>query len=209
MGYSRVHEEYVDLVDEHMYPKEIHENDLLVDVGSGPGTSLFSFLDKFNFKRSIAVDGALPMLQFIEQRIGPQMDVKTHLCNLLSDKIAAEDASARLVTCVLVLPYLSNISNVFDEVGRILTPGGYFLADTISFEPNANIQNTMLYELIDDELDMYYYSKDYLLDLQKKHDLELVAATSIPWRKTIIPTVKCTYSTELFKKNKREVTSLK
>ncbi len=56
------------------------------------------------------------------------------------------DGSFDAVVCVDVLEHVADLQAVLDEVARVLTPGGYFLFDTINRNPLARLATITIAE---------------------------------------------------------------
>ncbi|HVY35972.1 MAG TPA: methyltransferase domain-containing protein [Candidatus Paceibacterota bacterium] len=103
---------------------------IFIDLGSGPGNSLYAFNKEFRFEKLIAVDGAKNMLDFIEQKtikyLATQVPTETLLVEFESDPLPLPNDIASIVNATAIVSYLSDPYPLLDEAVRVLKKGGFF-----------------------------------------------------------------------------------
>jgi trans-aconitate methyltransferase len=109
---------------------------LLVDLGSGPGTSYKGIAEEFNFKKVFLLDSSVDMIELAKKHKDHFIEMKTPVADLNTDAINIESSSATLVSAFSLCVYLSDLKNIFSEVSRILKPGGYFAFTFILHQNN-------------------------------------------------------------------------
>lgn len=146
----------------------------MIDIGSGPGNSILSMLEEFPFKKCIAIDGAVPMLSFIEEHrhLFKKAEIEMQCKNLITENISVQSKTVDLAICCNTLKYTEKIDNIFSEVSRVLRPGGLYGFDIATYRrsPLQNISASI-------EGLMMHCHNDYLLR-KKQRDYSFVVVSS-------------------------------
>lgn len=111
----------------------------ILDIGTGSGAFLEEFLNSYTFERAVGMDLSSEMLALARKRLGSKADL------LLSDgpEIPFQKNKFDLVSAAFVLRSISNLPQFFDEVYRVLRPGGRFVILELT-RPNQPVMK-MLY----------------------------------------------------------------
>jgi SAM-dependent methyltransferase len=108
----------------------LNSTDVVVDLGAGRGAWYFE--DKSKTRPDLR--NIKPVVRKV---IGLDVDpividnpttTENHL--IIDNKFPLEDETVNVIICDYVLEHICDISSFFDEVDRILIPGGYFFART-------------------------------------------------------------------------------
>ncbi len=146
----------------------------LIDIGCGPGTSFPIWVNHLGFNHVTAVDGSQEALAILNRRISQgefSYEVKTHLVELEKEPIPVETESMDATLCAATLFYIRNINNVFQEVSRILKPGGLFAFEACIYEGESCI-----IQRGPGGCNFYYHPMSHFRSFQKKLPLEFVHA---------------------------------
>ena len=102
-------------------------NNLLIDIGCGPGSVSAQFIEALGFKEFLAVDISNAMLDNVPGYVDIEK-VRTTFqkADMNKDQLKASDQSANMVLSAQMIFYLADIENFFREVVRVLKPGGLF-----------------------------------------------------------------------------------
>lgn len=148
----------------------------LVDLGSGPGTSMPMLKHILKFEKCILVDASDQMLNFAGKVFGHNRGLSTLKADLRSDALDIPDSSAEVVISCSTIPYLDVIENVILEASRITVGGGYFGFNGF-FHLENNIETHPLTN--DYGVDFYHHSLLKLRKLMKTAKFEEVGSVKI------------------------------
>lgn len=99
---------------------------LLVDLGSGPGTSFRSVATALKIKKVFMVDAVPGMISLaIEDHANKEFLIDTQVANLIDTPVKLADCTADVVLSSSLLMYLEDPKNVILEASRILKKGGF------------------------------------------------------------------------------------
>ncbi|MFC1616506.1 class I SAM-dependent methyltransferase [Patescibacteria group bacterium] len=118
-------EEYLDTFDRNalmLYLKNLKGKKIL-DVGAGSGR-IINILDQDESK-IVALDSSKEMLELLKKKYSK---VETVLGD--AEKLPFEDESFDVVVATFLIVHLKRLDKFFDEVHRILRPGGFKSAET-------------------------------------------------------------------------------
>jgi len=103
----------------------------ILDLGSGPGFDSAMLRKRYPKAQVIALDAALPMLIEARRQMG-FLGLTARFDRVSGDARALPlaDASVDLVWSNLCLQWCPDLEAVFDEIRRVLAPGGLFLFTT-------------------------------------------------------------------------------
>lgn len=93
-----------------------------IDMGCGTGLLGQELLRHFNIQHLAGVDLSTKMLEHCQAK---NIYQSLHNADLL-DYLRAIEPGIDLIVCTDVLIYLGDLSSVFEQCYRVLTPGGYF-----------------------------------------------------------------------------------
>jgi len=108
----------------------------ILDLGCGGG--FMSEALAREGARVIGVDPSAPAIAAAQDH-ARQENLKIDYSVGSGERIPLDDASADCVVCVDVLEHVENVDAVFDEIRRVLKPGGLLLFDTINRTPLATL----------------------------------------------------------------------
>ena len=110
--------------------------DLVVDLGSGPGTGARALRKRWPRARVVAVDIALPMLREARRRAPPWRPFQRGIDLVCGDARALPlaDGSADIVVSNLCLQWVEDLPATFAGLRRVLKPGGLLLLSTFGSE---------------------------------------------------------------------------
>ena len=92
----------------------------------------------------IAVDREQVMLDATRARAAGLTNVDTRLGEL--DALPLQDAEVDVALCMLVLHHVAELAPVFDEVARVLRPGGSLVVLDLDEHERAEYRSTMGHE---------------------------------------------------------------
>jgi malonyl-CoA O-methyltransferase len=103
---------------------ELPINTTLLDIGCGTGFMLTELVNKQQVLPyfSIALDIAEPMLSIAQQNLIKHQSI-TYLC-ADAERLPLQDQSVDIVISNLALQWCRNLADVFNDINRILKPGG-------------------------------------------------------------------------------------
>lgn len=103
-----------------------------LDIGCGPGT-LIGIRD--SVERSVGLDGSLDQVEYARIRYGSARNVFSKYVITDDSELPFAAASFDIVTLIELLEHLtySEISNLLNEVARVLTPFGRLIVTTPNF----------------------------------------------------------------------------
>ncbi len=103
--------------------------DLVLDLGSGPGTSSARLAKYFKKANILEIDFSLAMLLQASKQAPRFFSRRRRLCSA-AETLGLKSASIDLVFSNLMLQWCGHLDLVFDEVRRVLRPGGLFIFST-------------------------------------------------------------------------------
>jgi malonyl-CoA O-methyltransferase len=132
---------------EHFAPELEPGPQRVLDLGCGTGQGSAALADRFPAASVIALDWSRGMLSRWRQVMGPERR-SCFAVNADMHRLPLASRSVDLVFCSLALQWSMEESAVFDEVRRILRPGGLFLFS--SFGPDTLEELRAAWALVDD-----------------------------------------------------------
>ena len=108
---------------------DLRKSDVLLDIGSGPGTAVIEAVKRYGVARSIDLEpaGFLQKASHLRAKIRGAGD-NTEFVGGTAEAIPLEDASVDVVVAVNSLHHWADIDRGLAEVARVLRPAGRFVA---------------------------------------------------------------------------------
>ena len=95
----------------------------IVDIGSGPGTTVFSAAEIFDRAQVVATDLALPLLLELRNYAHRENYSRVSIAQMNAEDMFFADNQADLVLGAFILHHALSLENVLGEVRRVLQPG--------------------------------------------------------------------------------------
>jgi len=102
----------------------------VLDLGSGTGRSAYKLAGRFRRARLIQADFAVNMLRTARRRVSSLFSRHSFVC-AEAERLSLAHASLDLVFSNLMLQWCSDPAGVFQEVSRVLKPGGLFIFSSL------------------------------------------------------------------------------
>ena len=169
---------FLEKFSEDMRPKD----GLIVDLGCGPGTSLFYIFKALKFKEVVAIDGSERMISILNQTFNSDtIKLRTQISDLRNGNIDVVSDSADLVISCFMMSYLENLEKLFSEVGRILKSGCFFAFNIIVHKENCTDTVKLLGE--SPKIMQYFHNQSKILSLAKLNGLNNVHVLDCGYKK--------------------------
>jgi uncharacterized protein (TIRG00374 family) len=125
--YPELYEYLAEVVKKNISKKV--KNPIIIDLGAGPGLLSLEISKKIPKAQIIAIDPSEIMLKLANKNV-KKKGFKTIIGN--SEKICLENNSADIVVSRFSLTYWKNPKKSFDEIYRVLKPGGKFIVEALN-----------------------------------------------------------------------------
>src|SRR5689334_9703036 len=101
----------------HVLPKDFYpEDSLVVDVGSGPANASNLFIERYGFKKLLAIDFSPAMFNLLPLYVDTEkVKVQTQQADVGVERFDADDKTASLVVCCSCMNYVPSVENIFNE----------------------------------------------------------------------------------------------
>ncbi|GJM17456.1 MAG: hypothetical protein DHS20C13_27830 [Thermodesulfobacteriota bacterium] len=118
----------------------LNSNDLLLDVGGEPGhiTSII----KNEITPNVSIVGQWQS-ETITLRFS-ELKIEAVECDIDTESLPYKDNSFDVITLFEVVEHMTNVPHLFEEIRRVLRPGGYFILSTPNITKLKNRINLML-----------------------------------------------------------------
>ena len=158
--YQSIHKRLLEYV-------ELKENASVLDLGCGTGKLMNRLAAKFPTVRAIGIDLSLSMLK--EARARNQYRQRLIFVNGRAESLPFADEQFNAVFCTLSFLHYPHPQQVFEQVNRVLAPGGrFYLVDTYRGENNFSFFAPWIGE-------MRFYSQQKREELGKEVGLSCLA----------------------------------
>lgn len=162
-------------------------DEILLDLGCGPGATSLFFANQLGFNQILAVDGSPAMLAYASKTVaGSLLDQSLRIdfqpVDLLTAKIPSLHSTIKVALSASVLMYLEDLEHLFSELGRVLQTGGYFVFDIINSQESLD----KLDRTINCPVSTYFHSHELIFKLAAVNGLS-------PFKTFLLNSTHCLY----------------
>ncbi len=171
-GTTRIlRDNFAELAEQTSMLFDLTSNDLVVDIGANDGTLLAPFKAKgykvLGIEPSQAADVAV--------KNGITM-MKTYFNQSSADQVVNQYGKAKIITAANVFAHITQVHDVVSAIKTMMLDDGVFISENHYL---LSLIQTLQYDTIYHE-HLRYYSLTSLLQLFKRHDLDIIRIKKIP-----------------------------